>query len=494
MAAGTMRPTQPRLHECVRAFESQFEHVHRTLRRQGVPAADVDDLAQEVFIVMWRRWSEFDRTRALRPWLDGIAFNVVGSHLRRPRREIPLPDLEVMDPAPQGEDGLAAVRAKRVVLRSLERLPEMYRTVLVLRDVEGVPMRQIAAAQQVPLFTAYTRLRKARRDFAAAVKAEAFGPARRRGWFLVAAAGLALATSAATVGALSRWHPRAPRVAVSSRARVELGRGLRAYWRFDEAGGTTARDLSGQANDCVLYTPAVARAWRAGRLGAAVELRARDWLQCPQPAIVDGGASSLTVAAWALVRAIPAIGNRAVVTRELGTGANDHFFLGFINGSLIVNSETWNVDIRVPASADGRWHHLAFTVSADRATLYRDGRAVGTQRLGRVRHQPVETPIVIGGGSNQPGVVHELLDGAVDETVIYDRALGAAEIAALAAGAQPAVISAAARADPCGGKVIRPPTGPPNKCYDGARNLHSVAARPPEGRDPSPGQAGAPDR
>jgi RNA polymerase sigma factor (sigma-70 family) len=427
---------QPRLQECVRAFESQFAHVHRVLRRQGVPAADIEDLAQEVFIVMWRRWEEFDGNRALQPWLDGIAFNVVGSHLRR-RREIPLADLDVVDPAPQGEDGLAAARAKRVVLRALERLPEAYRTVLALHDVDGVPMRRIAEAQGVPLFTAYTRLRKARRDFAAAVRAEVGRSSRRSllpGFAVKAALPVAMAAAAAVwLVPARRPHPGA----ASPPAPPALGRGLRAYWPFDERAGAVARDRSGGGRDCILRTGDPTTAWRTGRLGGAVELHGRGFLECPQPAVAEAGAGELTVATWALVRSVPATGNRALVTRQLGDGSQDHFFLGFTNGRLIANSHTWNAVIFAPPLADGRWHHLAFTVSATRMTLYRDGQPLGSKPLRGRRRDPVDWPVFIGGGSNVPGVVHERFEGAVDETVLYDRALAPREVAALAAGAQP---------------------------------------------------------
>ena len=424
-------PPQSRVHDCVRAFESEFDHVHRTLRLNGVPAADVEDLAQEVFIVMWRRWADFDASRGLRAWLEGIAFNVVGNHLRRRRRaELPDGELDPIDPSPHGEDMLAAARAKRAVLRAMEALPDTYRTVLARHDVDGVPMRAIAAQQGVPLFTAYSRLRKARRDFGALVKAEwerssrpAFLPFfARLALAVVAAAGLALVLIPRRTGALPASGP---------------GDGLAGAWRFDEMAGVIAHDFSGQGRDCHLRTINTTGAWRPGRLGGALELGGRDFVECPQPAVAQASATQMTVATWALVRSIPATGNNALVTRQLGRGADDHFFLGFSNGWLVLRSQTWDVAIFAHARADGGWHHIAFTISATEATLYRDGRALGTKPIQRVRSEFVDAPILIGGGSNRPGVVRERIDGAVDETVLYTRALSPGEIAALAGGAQP---------------------------------------------------------
>jgi hypothetical protein len=90
---------------------------------------------------------------------------------------------------------------------------------------------------------------------------------------------------------------------------------------------------------------------------------------------------------------------------------------------------------RIPA---GRWVHLAFTHTADGTTrLYQDGVEVGHSQS-RVTSEPaLDTPIAIGVDVNGPGR-HELpLLGAVDEVVVYDRALAAQEVAALARGAQP---------------------------------------------------------
>jgi len=48
---------------CIRIFEADFDYVYRSLVRMGISAADAEDLAQEVFLVMWRRRADWDSER-----------------------------------------------------------------------------------------------------------------------------------------------------------------------------------------------------------------------------------------------------------------------------------------------------------------------------------------------------------------------------------------------------------------------------------------------
>src|SRR4051794_28126326 len=74
---------------CVRIFEADFDYVYRSLLRMGVAAADAEDLAQEVFLVMWRRRADWDAGRPLRPWLFGVAMRIAHEYRHRRGREAP---------------------------------------------------------------------------------------------------------------------------------------------------------------------------------------------------------------------------------------------------------------------------------------------------------------------------------------------------------------------------------------------------------------------
>lgn len=169
-------PSQPRAMvisrgSCFEAFQSELDYLFRTLRRLGVPAADLEDQAQEVFLVLDRKWSAYDPSRPLRPYLFGIAYRVVAASRRRRNREEIRDVEEVADAAPALDEAVEAARARGLVLRALERIPLERRAVFVMHDIDEVPMREITSSLSIPLFTGYSRLRKARKEFELAVKA-----------------------------------------------------------------------------------------------------------------------------------------------------------------------------------------------------------------------------------------------------------------------------------------------------------------------------------
>lgn len=154
---------------CTDAFSRELNYVYRTLRRLGVPPADVEDLAHEVFLALHRTWDEYDRVRPLRAYLFGIAFRVVSSSRRRTWRETSFAVVDAQDAAPLPEQALQAKQARALVLTALACIPLARRAVITMHDLDDIPVRDIARELAIPLFTAYSRLRKARRELAAAV-------------------------------------------------------------------------------------------------------------------------------------------------------------------------------------------------------------------------------------------------------------------------------------------------------------------------------------
>jgi len=175
-SAAPANATEPR--SCLAGFQGEFDYLCRTLRRLGVRPEDIEDELHEVFLVLSRKWDEYDPSRPLRPYLFGIAFRVAAARRRRRQRELPsvLDDLESGAPGP--DQALEAAYARELVLRALARIPLARRGVFVMHDIDEIPMREIADALSLPIFTGYSRLRKARREFEAAVRALRKGTVR----------------------------------------------------------------------------------------------------------------------------------------------------------------------------------------------------------------------------------------------------------------------------------------------------------------------------
>jgi RNA polymerase sigma-70 factor, ECF subfamily len=155
---------------CLDAFQRELDYVHRTLRRLGTSPSEVEDLAQDVFLALRRAWAEYDPERPLRPYLFGIAFRIASAHQRKRNREVAFGVVELGDTGPRPDEALQTKQARAVVLAALERIPLPRRAVLVMHDIDDVPVGDVAAVLDIPRFTVYSRLRKARRELEAAVR------------------------------------------------------------------------------------------------------------------------------------------------------------------------------------------------------------------------------------------------------------------------------------------------------------------------------------
>lgn len=139
--------------------------VGRSLRYLGVPEADLEDAAQEVFVVVFKRLGSFEGRSSLRTWLYGVCVRVASARRRRAsvRRESVMPEPPEQATEPAQEQHLAQSEGKRRLLAALEQLDEDKRAVFVLYEIERQSMKDIAEALGCPLQTAYYRLHAARK-------------------------------------------------------------------------------------------------------------------------------------------------------------------------------------------------------------------------------------------------------------------------------------------------------------------------------------------
>lgn len=127
------------------------------------------DLAQEAFLRAYTRLDQFDPSRRFGPWLFRIGVNLTLDYLRKRKRRIRWSlfsdGRSESAPAPATPDPRQALDLSQEVQAVLEELPEKYRSVLVLRDLENFSTSDIAAILDRKEATIRWRLAEARTRF-----------------------------------------------------------------------------------------------------------------------------------------------------------------------------------------------------------------------------------------------------------------------------------------------------------------------------------------
>ncbi|MHC4506636.1 MAG: LamG domain-containing protein, partial [Planctomycetota bacterium] len=233
--------------------------------------------------------------------------------------------------------------------------------------------------------------------------------------------------------------------------RTASARGLVGHWKFDEGRGTTARDSSGEGHHGAVKGGA---RWARGKVGNALFFDGEDdHVAIPDKAAFDI-TGNITVAAWIKVasftkefQAIITKGDRSWRLHrdrhkrnlEWACTGLSHRTYGDLSGSSAVD--------------DGRWHHVAGVYDGTRTYLYVDGKVdASVMTSGAIR--PADHPICIGHNAARRG---RHFHGLIDDVRIYERALSAAEVRALAGG-KVATVAATETPPPPPAKTATPGT------------------------------------
>lgn len=166
--AETQTSAEARERRFAAMFDANHDVVWRTLRRLGVPPAQVDDATQRVFLVAVRRLDEIrsgDESR----FLYGVAVRVASEMRRRDpaRRFVGSEEVldTVADPSPAADERLIEKDARAALDEVLAGMPDDLRQVLVLVELEGLTVPVVAELLGVPTGTAASRVRRAREAF-----------------------------------------------------------------------------------------------------------------------------------------------------------------------------------------------------------------------------------------------------------------------------------------------------------------------------------------
>ncbi len=153
-----------------------LDAIYRAALRLSRDAAEAEDLAQEVFLRAYRAFHQFERGTNCRAWLFKILKNAFINRERLMGQSRTNLSLDVPETGGEGwleeaaasagggpEDRLLSKITGEQIKQAVEELPESFRRIFILSEVEGFTYKEIAQIEDCPLGTVMSRLYRARR-------------------------------------------------------------------------------------------------------------------------------------------------------------------------------------------------------------------------------------------------------------------------------------------------------------------------------------------
>jgi len=160
------------------AFVRQFQgRVYSIATGYASNPDDTRDFAQEIFVRLYETRGRWAPPEVFVPWLVKVARNLCLDQLRRRKARPPAEDVladEMPDLAGTAESPEAAVigdSRRRLVWRALRSLGPLSREIILLKDIQGLALEEIATMLRVPLGTVKSRSNRARLELATRVLA-----------------------------------------------------------------------------------------------------------------------------------------------------------------------------------------------------------------------------------------------------------------------------------------------------------------------------------
>ena len=149
-------------------YRENARFVWLSLQRLGIHPSDLDDVAQDVFMVVHRRLDTFDGRARISTWLFGICMRVAANYRRRRRWTHEVLSGGSDDDRPSllaaADDILVRREQREIAERALNRLEVAKRATFVMFEIESLSCLEIAELMNVPVGTVYSRLHSARRQ------------------------------------------------------------------------------------------------------------------------------------------------------------------------------------------------------------------------------------------------------------------------------------------------------------------------------------------
>jgi RNA polymerase sigma-70 factor (ECF subfamily) len=161
LAARLARGDGAALDELMRRHEDLVFAV--CLRIMGTREAALD-AAQETFLTVFRKADRYKAEAAFSTWLYRVATNNCFDQLRRNKRRAAEPLPEYHDPVdPTAADAFGSVETRPSIEAALQAIPEDYRAAVVLSDVHGLSVADVAEVLSIPAGTVKSRVFRGRR-------------------------------------------------------------------------------------------------------------------------------------------------------------------------------------------------------------------------------------------------------------------------------------------------------------------------------------------
>ena len=152
--------------ELIRQYEKK---VYSLCARMCGNAEDAEEAAQDAFPALWRGIDRFRQESSLSTWIYRLASNACIDLMRRKKKgagSVSLDDEELfvdaVDPAPQPHEEAERRETQRLLQEGLLSLPAEYRSILLLREIEGLSYSEISAALDLELGTVKSRISRGR--------------------------------------------------------------------------------------------------------------------------------------------------------------------------------------------------------------------------------------------------------------------------------------------------------------------------------------------
>ena len=145
-------------------YERHAALVFRFLSALGVRAPDREDACQDVFLAVYRSLPTFRGEAQLSTWIYRITARTTGKLIQKRKLRSALTNTLTSEPPPAPHDPTERATHSLLLDRMLDRLHPKKRLVLVLFELEGVPVEEIARIADCPTNTVWSRLHHARLD------------------------------------------------------------------------------------------------------------------------------------------------------------------------------------------------------------------------------------------------------------------------------------------------------------------------------------------